>query len=198
MDTMEAETVTLYELLGRHWTVGAPITSTAFDAAGQVVAFALADGALAIAPLADIEPPQDRCRIALDGGRATISPRRKPVPPLTKVAISDARFHLAPIGTSSFIASDCSRLLSVSASGVTQPAANHGSPIDLIAPVQAGGILVASGGSVISYDSIREPWCARLQSLLFAFFQPGAVSAGCWIFCGRSLLPFQGIACPRL
>ncbi|RZN34843.1 WD40 repeat domain-containing protein [Bradyrhizobium sp. Leo121] len=153
MDTMEAETVTLHELLGRHWTLGAPVTSVAFDLAGQVVAFALADGALAIAPLTDIEPPQDRCRIALDGGRTTISPRREPVPPLTKVAISDAPFHLAPIGASGFIASDRSRLVGVSASGITQLAANHGSPIDLVTPVQAGGILAASGGSVISYDS---------------------------------------------
>ncbi|MBO4221025.1 WD40 repeat domain-containing protein [Bradyrhizobium neotropicale] len=153
MDTMEAGTVTLYELLGRHWTLGAPVTSVAFDLAGQVVAFALADGALAIAPLTDVEPPQDRCRIALDGGRTTISPRRKPVPPLTKVAISDAPFHLAPIGASGFIASDRSRLVGVSTSGITQVAANHGSPIDLVTPVQAGGILAASGGSVISYDS---------------------------------------------
>jgi WD40 repeat protein len=153
MDTMEAETVTLYDLLGRHWTVGAPVTNAAFDAAGQVAAFALADGALAIAPLADIEPPQDRCRMALDGGRTTISPRRKPVPPLTKVIISGAPLHLASLGTSGFTASDRSRLLRVSAGGVTQVAANHGSPIDLVAPVPAGGILVASAGSVIFYDS---------------------------------------------
>ena len=156
MDTMEAETATLYELLGRHWMVGAPVTSVAFDAAGQAVAFALADGALAIAPLADIEPPQDRCRIALDEGRTTISPRRKPVPPLMKAAISDGPFHLASIGTSGFIASDHNRLLGVSTSGVTQPAANHGSPIDVVAPVQADGILTASGGSIIFHDSDGE------------------------------------------
>jgi WD40 repeat protein len=153
MDTMEAETVALYELLGRHWMVGAPITSMAFDAAGQAVAFALADGALAIAPVTDVEPPQDRCRIALDGGRTTISPRRKPVPPLTKVAIGDAPLHLAPIGASSFVAGDRSRLLGVSASGVTEPAATHVSPIDVVASVRAGGVLTASGGSVIFYDS---------------------------------------------
>ncbi|MGX1104359.1 MULTISPECIES: WD40 repeat domain-containing protein [Bradyrhizobium] len=151
MDTMEAETATLYDLLGRHWMVGTPVTSTAF--AGDGVAFALADGALAIAPLTDIEPPQDRCRIALDGGRATISPRRKPVPPLMKVIASDAPLHLALIGTSGFVASDHSRLLSVSTSGVTRLIADHGSPIDLVAPVQAGGILAASGGSVIFYNS---------------------------------------------
>lgn len=152
MDTMEAETATLYELLGRHWMVGAPITKTAFDPAGQGVAFALADGALAIAPLTDSEPPQDRCRMTLDGGR-TISPRRKPVPPLTKVIISDAPLHLASLGTSGFVASDHGRLLHVSASGVTQVAASQGPPIDLVAPVPAGGILAGSGGSTIFYDS---------------------------------------------
>ena len=156
MDTMEAETAALYELLGRHWMLGAPVTSVAFDATGQAVAFALADGALAIAPLADIEPPQDRCRVALDAGRTTISPRRKPVPPLTKVAVSDAPFHLASIGTSGFVASDHDRLLCVSASGVTQPVASHGSPIDVVAELQPGGILTASGGSVIFRDSNGE------------------------------------------
>ncbi|ANW01707.1 WD40 repeat domain-containing protein [Bradyrhizobium icense] len=152
MDTMEEETTTLYDLLGRHWTVGAPVRSTAFDSAGQAVAFALADGALAIAPLTDIEPPQDRCRVALDDGRTTIAPRRKPIPPLTKVVISDAPLHLASFGTSGFIASDRDRLLRVSASGVTRVTANHGSPIDLLAPEHTGGVLAASGGSTIFYD----------------------------------------------
>lgn len=153
MDTMQAEPATLYDLLGRHWTVGAPVTNAVFDPAGQAVAFALADGALAIAPMTDIEPPQDRCRMALDVGRTTISPRRKPVPPLTKVIVGDASFHLASMGISGFIASDRNRLLSVSASGVTRVAANHGSPIDLVAPVQTGGVLAASGASIIFYDS---------------------------------------------
>lgn len=153
MDTMEAETATLYELLGRHWTMGAPVTNATFDAAGQAVAFALADGSLAIAPLADSDPPKDRYRMALDGGRSTISPRRKPVPPLTKVVISDASLHLASIEPSGFIASDGSQLLHVSASGVTRQAAKLGAPIDLVVPVHAGGILAASGGSVIYCDS---------------------------------------------
>lgn len=154
MDTMEAETAALYDLLGRHWMVGAPVTSMAF--AGDGVAFALTDGALAIAPLTDTEPPQDRCRIALDGGRATISPRRKPVPPLTKVVISDAPLHLASIGPSGFVANERSRLLGVSPSGVTHLIADHGSAIDLVAPAQAGGILAASGGSVVFYDPNGE------------------------------------------
>ena len=153
MDTMEAETATLYELLARRWTVGTAVTNTAFDPAGRAVAFALADGALAIAPLSDMEPPQDRCRVALDEGRTTISPRRKPVPPLTKVIVSDAPVHLAQFGTSGFVASDHDRLLCTSASGVTRVVSSQGAPIDLIASVSGEGILTASGGSIMFYDS---------------------------------------------
>lgn len=152
MDTMEAETTSIHELLGRHWMVGAPVEHLAFDAAGKVVAFALADGAVAIAPLADVEPPQDRCRKAVDGGRTMISPRRQPVPPVMKVVISDAPLHLASLGTTGFIASDRGRLLCVSASGVTRIVANNEAQIDLVTPVPAGGILAAAGGMIISYD----------------------------------------------
>lgn len=156
MDTMEAETATLYELFARRWTVGTAVTSTAFDPAGRAAAFALADGALAIAPLSDIEPPQDRCRVALDEGRTTISPRRKPVPPLTNVIVSDAPVHLAPFGTSGFVASDHGRLLCASASGVTRVVSSQDAPIDLIASVSGEGILTASGGSIMFYDSNGE------------------------------------------
>ncbi|MES5481272.1 WD40 repeat domain-containing protein [Bradyrhizobium sp. INPA03-11B] len=151
MDMIEAETATLYELLGRHWTVGAPVIDAVFDPAGDGIAFALADGGLAIAPLKDPEPPQDRCRVALDEGRMTISPRRKPVPPLMKVTIGDAPLQLASLGTSGFVAGEGDRLLEVSASGVTRVAANHGAAIDLLAAVPDGGVLAASDGTVIFY-----------------------------------------------
>lgn len=153
MDTMEAEIATLYELLGRRWTVGAPVTDVAFDAEGEAVAFALADGALAIASLDDAEPPQDRCRIALDEGRATISPRRKPVPPLMRVMVSDAPVHVASLGMSGFVASDHGRLVRVSASGITQVAASDGPSIDLVAPAEVGGIVVTSGETITFHDS---------------------------------------------
>ncbi|MDH2380829.1 WD40 repeat domain-containing protein [Bradyrhizobium sp. CER78] len=153
MNTMEAQTATLYELLGRHWTVGAPVADIALDAAGEAVAFALADGGITIAPLIDTEPPQDRCRTALDEGRSTIMPRRKPVLPLSRVVVGDVQPHLAPLGTSGFVASDGGRLLRVSASGVTELFASQGSSIDLVASVPAGGILSASGGSIVFYDS---------------------------------------------
>ncbi|MBR0873342.1 WD40 repeat domain-containing protein [Bradyrhizobium tropiciagri] len=151
MDTMEAETATLYELLGRHWTVGAAVTNAVFDPAGDGVGFALADGGLAIAPLQDGEPPQDRCRIALDQGRMTISPRRKPVPPLMRVSIGDAPLQLASLGKSGFVTGEGGQLLDVSASGITRVAANRGAGIDLLAAVPDGGVLAACDGTIIFY-----------------------------------------------
>jgi WD40 repeat protein len=156
MDTIEAETATLCQLLGRHWTVGAPVTSTVFDPAGEVVGFALADGTLAVAPLADSESPQDRCRVALDGGQTTILPRQRLVPPVTKVVIGDAPLNLSTFGKSGFIVADRGRLLQVSVSGATKVVVDQGSPIDVVAPVQTGGILAASGGTIIFYDSNGE------------------------------------------
>lgn len=151
MDMIEAETATLYELLGRHWTVGAPVIDAVFDPAGDGIAFALAEGGLAIAPFKDPEPPQDRCRMALDEGRMTISPRRKPVPPLMKVTVGDAPLQLASLGKSGFVTGEGGRLLEVSASGVTRVAANHGAGFDLLAAVPDGGVLAASDGSIIFY-----------------------------------------------
>lgn len=155
MDTMEAETATLYQLLGRHWMVGAPVVNVAFDAAEQAVAFTLADGALAIAPLVDAEPPQDRCRKTLDEDRMSISPRRLPAPPVVKLAISDAPLYLAPFGASGFVAGDRGgQLVCVSTSGEIVPiAAGHRAPTDFVAPTPKGGILAASGGTIMSYDS---------------------------------------------
>jgi WD40 repeat protein len=155
MDTMEAESATLYRLLGRHWMVGAPVAHLAFDAAGQAVALALADGRLAIASLADEEPPHDRCRKTLDEGRIAISPRRRPVPPVVQVAISEAPLHLAPFGASGFVTGGRGgQLVCVSTSGEIVPiGADHRAPIDLIAPTPEGGILADSGETIILYDS---------------------------------------------
>jgi WD40 repeat protein len=72
------------------------------------------------------------------------------------VIVSDAPLHLASFGTSDFVASDHGRLLRVSVSGVTRVVSSHGAPIDLIAPVSTGGILTASGGSIVFYDSNGE------------------------------------------
>src|SRR5438105_15949197 len=95
MDTMEADSTTLYGLLARHWRLGAAVERLAFDEAEEAVAFGLADGRMAIAPIEDAEPPQDRYRQAIDSGRATISPRRRPVPPILQLAIDAPPLHLA-------------------------------------------------------------------------------------------------------
>jgi hypothetical protein len=83
MDTMEAEAPTLFNLLARHWSLDAPITGLAFATDQRAVAFASADGRLALAPVEDPDSPAHRYRVAADTGRATIAPRRKPPRPQT-------------------------------------------------------------------------------------------------------------------
>jgi WD40 repeat protein len=155
MDTMEADSATLYSLLARHWNVGVAVERLSFDAAETVVAFALADGRLALAPVEDAEPPKERYRRALDDGRATISPRSRPVPPVAQVVIDGGPVHLAPFGPAGFIAGGRSgHLVRVYKSGTTEPLAEIGSgPIDAIVPTPEAGALVAAGGMLVSYDS---------------------------------------------
>ena len=98
METME-ETATLYGLLARQWTVGAGIERITFDAAEAAAAFVLADGRVALARTEDAEPPDDRYRVAADDGRATISRRSRPVPPVIQVIVDEAPVRLAPLAS---------------------------------------------------------------------------------------------------
>ncbi len=74
-------TTSHYDLLARTWRCPAPVAALAFAGDGSAVAFALADGAVAIAATADEEAPDRRIRVSADIGRATIRPRRDPLPP---------------------------------------------------------------------------------------------------------------------
>ncbi len=72
----------LLDLLGRVWQLDQPVAGLAI-AAGAVT-FALADGSVAQAPLADPEPPEQRLRVSAEDGRSTIRPRRHQPPPLSR------------------------------------------------------------------------------------------------------------------
>lgn len=154
MDRPEADSATFYELLARHWRLDAAVEQLAFDAAGASLAFGLADGRVALAPVADAEPPQDRCRVAADTGRATISPRRKPVPPLVLAAIDAAPVRLAAFGAAGFIAGGGNgRLVRLSASGAVETLVDLDcGPVQAIVPASGGRALVAAGGMLVAYD----------------------------------------------
>jgi hypothetical protein len=89
MDRMEAEDFSLFGLLGRSWQLDAPVVDLAFDNSSGAVAFALADGSVAIARTKDAEPAAKRIRISAEDGRSSILPRTKPLPPITRLSVQE-------------------------------------------------------------------------------------------------------------
>lgn len=149
MDTIEAGALALFDLLARHWSLNAPVQRLAFDRAGHAVAFALGDGGLALAPLADAESPIRRCRQAVDGGRLTISARRDPVPPLVRHEIAAGTPHLVPFGADGFLAGSDGPLRHVSADGLADPATIGGvGPIDALARLGPEAAVIATSGMI--------------------------------------------------
>lgn len=149
MAVAEAQAPSLFGLIGRQWVAGAAVDHCAYDASGAAVAFALADGSIAIAPIEDAESTASRFRISVENGRSTISPRAKPVPPMLAVPIGEAPVRLEAFGSSGFLAgSACGRLVRITPTGFLLPLAGGGGPVEAIATLPDGGALVAIGGSV--------------------------------------------------
>ncbi|WP_289014396.1 WD40 repeat domain-containing protein [uncultured Methylobacterium sp.] len=141
----------LIDLLGRRWSLGAPVTQIAFDATEAAVGFALADGRLAIAPVADPESAIDRYHVAGDTGRATITPRRKGAPPLVVVATQEKPTQIAGFGTTGFLTgSNDGALAAVGPDGTTTHLARLGRTIHALAPIGNGRVLIAVGDGLMT------------------------------------------------
>jgi WD40 repeat protein len=161
IETRRPPQVTLYDLLARHWELGAAVTRIEFDAADDVLAFALSNGHVAVAPVADPEPPESRYRMAGDTGRATISARRRPVPALPQLHIDRAPLHLAPFGEHGLLAGGgTGRLMHLSKDCLAHPVAQREAAIEAIAPLPHTAVLVAAGGrleAISPTDGIAPP-----------------------------------------
>lgn len=159
MAVAEAQAPSLFGLIGRQWVAGAAVEGCVFDASGTVVAFALASGSVAIAPLEDAESTVSRFRVSVDSGRATISPRAKPPPPLLQVPIGDAPVFIAAFGPSGFIAgSACGRLVRITPTGFLLPVASDADgPIEAIAALADGSVLVASDEAIALHAADGAP-----------------------------------------
>ncbi|MFK8253943.1 WD40 repeat domain-containing protein [Ancylobacter terrae] len=152
---MEATASAVFALLARHWPLAAPATACGFDAAGASAAFALADGTVAIAPMADAESAARRWHVSIEDGRATLSPRSRPVAPLIRVPVDTGPLHLARFGAAGFLAGGASgRLAEIAADGQALALVDVDSaPVEAIRPALdvSGGALVAAGGVVTLY-----------------------------------------------
>lgn len=155
MSAMEATASAVFALLARHWPLASPAVACCFDAAGGSAAFALADGTVAIASMADPEAAGVRWHVSIEDGRATLSPRSRPVAPLIRVPVDAGPLHLARFGAGGFLAGGASgRLTEIAADGQALAVVDIDSaPIEAIRPARdgSGGALVAAGGVVTLY-----------------------------------------------
>jgi WD40 repeat protein len=159
MAVAEAEAPSLFGLIGRQWAAAAAVESCAFDASGAAVAFALANGSVGIAPMEDVESTTSRYRVSVENGRATISPRAKPVPPMLQVPVGEAPVCVAAFGASGFLAgSACGRLVRITPTGFLLPiTGGHDGPVAAIVTLADGSALVAAGSTVARYPADGGP-----------------------------------------
>ncbi|MCF6114536.1 WD40 repeat domain-containing protein [Mesorhizobium muleiense] len=96
MNQHAIQNLTLFDLLARSWRRPSAIADLRFSADGSAVAYTSVDGTVAIAAVADQEPPESRIRVSGDLGQTTIRPREKPPAPLiATAALGDGDVPLA-------------------------------------------------------------------------------------------------------
>ncbi len=148
MDRMEAEDFSLFGLLGRSWELDAPVADLAFDGSDGAVAFALADGSVAIARTKDSEPATKRIRVSAEDGRSSILPRTKPLPAITRLTVQDGTpAALSTYGKHGFVIGDAlGALTSLTIGGERTPfSALTTAPIQMIDHAASTGAIACAG-----------------------------------------------------
>jgi WD40 repeat protein len=186
MDQPDLAPPTLFDLLARQWRRPAAIAGLAFNGDQSAVAFVGADGSLAVAAMADPEPPAKRVRTSTETGRATIRPREKPVRPAVVVApVDDRAPPIAAHRHASFaVAGHDGRVLAITPRGQVLPfEARLGERVTTIAGHAATRrIACAAGGelAVFPVDDTARPQRLRHDRAIttLAFSPDGASLAG--------------------
>ncbi len=155
----------LVDLIGRSWDLPGAVGEAVFNRHGSTVAF-LGGGTLALAPVADPERAETRIRVAVDSGRQSIMPRRKPVPPAPQVR--DVLGPIAPYGDRSFLAASARTggLVSITPRGQVVPLAlDLGGPVAAMAAhPTASDVAVAVGGTVHLLTEAEPGAAARFDA----------------------------------
>ena len=176
---------TLFDLLARDWPQDAPVASAVFNADQSAAAFARADGGLAIARLADDEPPSGRVRVQTDTGRMTIHPRARPVPAATVVSpLAERDAPLAPCGPSGFaVGGGDGRVYRVTPRGqVLRTGLALEEPVAAVAAAPEADRLAAAGGRMVALLDVTGEHVAERMALdspvaALAFAPDGATLA---------------------
>ncbi|WP_300437189.1 hypothetical protein [uncultured Mameliella sp.] len=152
IETKPPQALSLFDLIGREWTLSAPVQQVGFNASGSAVACRMEGGGLALLPMADAEHPEKRIRMEFDTGRTTIRPRENPVaPPVgAEVSLSEAPGFCA-LGEQGFAVVDqAGALTRVTARGQVVKLAQAGAgPVTALCAVpRQEAICVARGGAL--------------------------------------------------
>lgn len=124
MTQPSVETLTLFDLVAREWQAGAPVAELAFSRDGTALAAATMAGGVAIAAVADAEPPEARIRVSGDVGQTTIRPRTgQPVPLVALGGLADRAPALAALQGGFLVGDGDGRVLRVAADGSAAPIA---------------------------------------------------------------------------
>ncbi|WP_425105085.1 WD40 repeat domain-containing protein [Ancylobacter sp.] len=159
MSTTEAQASPLFTLLARQWRLEAEVQACAFARDGASLAYALADGTLALVSMEDPEAAGIRWRMSIEDGRSTISPRARPVPAPARVPVGEHPLRLAAFGSSGFLVGGATgRMVQIGADGSTRVVVEHdtGGVDALTTPCEPAACprasWVAASGSVTRYD----------------------------------------------
>ena len=204
---------TLFDLLARQWRRPAGIERVAFNADQSAVAFAGADGSLALVPMTDAEAPATRVRTSIETGRTSIRPREKPVrPPVVVGPVDDRAPLLAPHRRSSFAVADRDgKILSVTPRGQIVPFAMRlPGPATALATHAATGRIAWAAGSEIALAAQEDTGSAsrlrHARAVTALAFSPDGARLAAADTSGVSLwsgdgdgppveLPFPGTPC---
>lgn len=157
MDQPAPTSPSLFGLLAREWQRPAAVTATLFNADQSAVAFACADGTLALAGMADAEPPTKRVHISTEHGRASIRARQRAYRPVAVVdALGDRAPPIARHRSSRFaVGAADGRILSITPRGQVVPfgtrlgqplvAIDHHTPTERIACAAGTEIAIFAG-----------------------------------------------------
>jgi len=162
----QAPTTSLYEILAREWRCPAPVAALAFSGDGGAVAFALADGSVALAATADAEPPDRRIRVSADIGRSTIRPRSEALPPLTLwPGAGEGRALIAPgSGPGFLLGTTAGRVLALAATGTARETALafDGAVAALDHHATTGTTVASDGETILVATDLHDPSAARV------------------------------------
>lgn len=203
MNQHAIQNLTLFDLLARSWRRPSAIADLRFSADGSVVAFTSVDGTIALATVADREPPESRIRVSGDLGQTTIRPREKePAPLIATAALGEGDVPLANyLGSGFLVGTTAGEVVHLTANGTVMetlakidvPAvAIDYSPRTALTAVSTGhDIFLSRGGG--EAKRLRGGATPSIDALAFS---PGGRRLACGLEEGLSIWMVDGDASP--